>query len=229
MANKEVIAKKEAQVKELAENLKNSSLVLVVDYKGTTVADDTALRKSLREANGKATVIKNNIIRRAFEANGIKELDELFVETNALITAESDYLAPLKVVSKFSKEHENYKIKGGVIDGKVMSVDEIKTLASLPSREELLSKLAGALLQTVAKLAVALDQVKTKKESEEGAPAVEAKAEEVAPAVEEAKAEEKAEEPAVAEEAKTEEAAPAAEEVKAEEEAAPAAEETPAE
>ena len=217
MANKEVIAKKEAQVKELAETLKNSSLILVVDYKGTTVADDTALRKSLREANGKATVIKNNIIRRAFEANGIKELDELFVETNALVTAESDYLAPLKVVSKFSKEHENYKIKGGVIDGKVMSVDEIKTLASLPSREELLSKLAGALLQTVAKLAVALDQVKVKKESEEGAPAAEVK--------EEAKAEEPK-----AEEAKTEEAAPAAEEVKAEEPAEEAkAEETPAE
>ena len=215
MANKEVIAKKEAQVKELAETLKNSSLILVVDYKGTTVADDTALRKSLREANGKATVIKNNIIRRAFEANGIKELDELFVETNALVTAESDYLAPLKVVSKFSKEHENYKIKGGVIDGKVMSVDEIKTLASLPSREELLSKLAGALLQTVAKLAVALDQVKVKKESEEGAPAAEVK--------EEAKAEEPK-----AEEAITEEAAPAAEEVKAEEPAEEAiAEETP--
>lgn len=216
MANKEVIAKKEAQVKALAEELKNSSLILVVDYKGTTVADDTALRKSLREANGKATVIKNNIIRRAFEANGIKELDELFVETNALVTAESDYLAPLKVVSKFSKEHENYKIKGGVIDGKVMSVDEIKTLASLPSREELLSKLAGALLQTVAKLAVALDQVREKKESEEGAPAVaEAKAEEPAPA---------------AEEAKTEEATPVAEEVKAEEApAAEAAEETTAE
>lgn len=206
MANKEVIAKKEAQVKELAEELKNSSLILVVDYKGTTVADDTALRKSLREANGKATVIKNNIIRRAFEANGIKELDELFVETNALVTAESDYLSPLKVVAKFAKEHENYKIKGGVIDGKVMSVDEIKTLASLPSREELLSKLAGALLQTVAKLAVALDQVREKKESEEGAPVVEAP---------------------VAEEAKTEEAA---EEAKAEEvPVAEATEETPAE
>ena len=115
MANKDVILQKEAQVKELSEKLKKSKLILIVDYRGTTVEDDTKLRKNLREANGCSKVIKNNIIRRALEMNGEKELDDILVGPNALITSEDDYLAPLKVVYKFSKDHENYKIKGGII------------------------------------------------------------------------------------------------------------------
>ena len=166
MANKEAIAQKEAQVKDLAEKLKASKLVLIVDYRGTSVADDTKLRKNLREVNGNSKVLKNNIIRRALDLNGETELDELLVGPNALVIAEEDYLAPLKVAYKFSKDHDNYKIKGGIIEGKVMSVEEIITLAKLPSREELLSKLAGSLLQTIAKVAVAIDQVRIKKEGE---------------------------------------------------------------
>ena len=167
MANKNVILQKEAQVKETAELLKKSKLILVVDYRGTSVEDDTKLRKSLREANGVAKVIKNNILKRALDMNGESELDEILVGPNALITAEDDYLAPLKAVYKFSKEHENYTIKGGFIDGKLMSVEEIKTLATLPSREELLSKLAGSLLQTIGKVAIAIDQVRIQKEAAE--------------------------------------------------------------
>lgn len=169
MANKNIILQKEAKVKELAENLKKSKLILIVDYRGTTVEDDTKLRKDLREANGSAKVIKNNILKRALDMNGESDLDEVLVGPNALITAEEDYLAPLKVVYKFSKAHENYTIKGGFIDGKLMSVDELKTLATLPSREELLSKLAGSLLQTIGKVAIAIDQVRIQKEATETA------------------------------------------------------------
>lgn len=169
MANKKIILEKEAKVKELAENLKQSKLVLIVDYRGTTVEDDTKLRKDLREAKGSAKVIKNNILKRALDMNGESDLDEVLVGPNALITAEEDYLAPLKVVYKFSKAHENYTIKGGFIDGKLMSVEELKTLATLPSREELLSKLAGSLLQTIGKVAIALDQVRAQKEAAETA------------------------------------------------------------
>ena len=221
MANKAIIAQKEAQVKELAESLKNANLVLLVDYRGISVAEDTKLRKDIREAKGSARVIKNNIIKRALEANGISELDSLLEGPTVLVTTEEDYLSTLKVAYKFSKANENYTIKGGLVDGKVTSVEDIITLAKLPSREELLSKLAGSLLQTIAKLAVAVDQVKIKKESEgEGTAEVkeekteEVKTEEAAPA-----AEEKAEEAAPAEEAKAEEPAPAeetAEEPKAE-------------
>ena len=169
MANKAIIAKKETEVKELAEYLKTTNLVLLVDYRGTTVDQDTKIRKSLRETNASCKIIKNNIVKRALELNGESGLDDLLEGPTAIISTTEDYLSPLKVVYKFSKENENYKIKGGMVEGKVMSVEEIITLAKLPSREELLSKLAGSLLQTISKVAVAIDQVRIKKEAEAGA------------------------------------------------------------
>ena len=169
MANKAIIAKKEAEVKELAEYLKSSNLVLLIDYRGTTVEQDTKIRKSLRETNANCKIIKNNIIKRALESNGESGLDDLLEGPTAIVSTTEDYLSALKVAYKFSKENENYKIKGGMIEGKVMSVEEIITLAKLPSREELLSKLAGSLLQTISKVAVAIDQVRIKKEAEAGA------------------------------------------------------------
>ena len=114
-------------------------------------------------------ITKNNIIKRALDLNGESALDDVLEGPTAIVSSMEDYLTSLKVVYKFSKTHENYKIKGGMIDGKVMSVDELLTLAQLPSREELLSKLAGSLLQTIAKVAVAIDQVRIQKE--EGAEA----------------------------------------------------------
>ncbi len=166
MANKTVLAKKETEVKELAESMKNAKLVLLVDYRGTTVEDDTKLRKDLREVKGVCKVTKNNIMKRALDANGESGLDSELEGPTSLIFSNEDYLAPLKVVYKFSSAHENYKIKGGFVEGKLMNVDELITLAKLPSREELLSKLAGSLLQTISKIAVAIDQVRIKKESE---------------------------------------------------------------
>ena len=171
MANKENIAKKEAEVKELAEYLKSANLVLLIDYRGTTVDQDTKIRKSLRESNATCKIKKNNILKRALELNGEAGLDDLLEGPTAVIATTEEYLAPLKVAYKFSKENENYKIKGGMVEGKVMSVEELVTLAKLPSREELLSKLAGSLLQTISKVAVALDQVRVKKEAESGAEA----------------------------------------------------------
>ena len=166
MANKNNIALKESKVNELAEHIKGAKLILLVDYRGTTVADDTKLRKDLRESNGELKVIKNNIIKRALDANKETGLDEVLEGPTAMVSAGEEYLQALKAVYKFTKEHENYKIKGGIIDGKVTSVEEIMTLATLPSREELLSKLAGSLLQTISKVAVAIDQVRIKKEAE---------------------------------------------------------------
>lgn len=177
MANKNVIAIKEAKVNELAEHIKGAKLILLVDYRGTTVADDTKLRKDIREANGDIKVMKNNIIKRALEANKESGLDDILEGPTAIVSATEDYLQPLKAVYKFTKDHENYKIKGGMIDGEVKSVEEIMTLAKLPSREELLAKLAGSLLGTISKLAVALDQVKVKKEAEGDTPKVEVAAE----------------------------------------------------
>ncbi len=171
MANKTIIAAKEEAVKKLAADLKESKLVLLVDYSGTSVEDDTKLRKDLRGVNGTSTVIKNNIIRRALEANGVKELDESLEGPTAIISSKEDYLSALKIAFKFSETHENYKFKGGIVEGEVKTAEELQTLAKLPSREELLSSLAGSLLGIISKFAVAINQVKELKEKEEGAPA----------------------------------------------------------
>ena len=110
-------------------------------------------------------VIKNNIIRRALEVNGESGLNELLEGPTAIVYGTGDYLEPAKIIYNFSKDNDFYKIKGGIIDGKVMTAEEIITLAKLPSKETLLSMLAGALLGTISKFAVALDQVRIQKEA----------------------------------------------------------------
>ena len=104
-------------------------------------------------------VIKNNIIKRALDANGESDLDSLLEGPTAIIYGNEDYLEPAKIIYNFSKENEFYKIKGGIIEGKVMTAEEIITLAKLPSRQELLGMLAGALLGNISKLAVGLNEV----------------------------------------------------------------------
>ena len=165
MASEKVLKQKEEAVNSLAAELKDASLVLLVDYRGITVEDVTKLRKEVREANAEYKVIKNNIIKRALNANGENGLDDLLEGPTALITSKGDYLAPAKAIYNFSKNNDFYKIKGGIIEGKVMTAEEIITIAKLPSRQELLAKLAGALLGNITKLAVALDQVKAQKEN----------------------------------------------------------------
>ena len=165
MASEKVLKQKEEAVNSLAAELKDASLVLLVDYRGINVEDATKLRKEVREANAEYKVIKNNIIKRALNANGENGLDSLLEGPTALITSKEDYLAPAKAIYNFAKNNDFYKIKGGIIEGKVMTADEIITIAKLPSRQELLAKLAGALLGNITKLAVALDQVKAQKEN----------------------------------------------------------------
>ena len=165
MASNAVIEEKEKKVDTLAEEIKAASVVLLVDYRGITVDDVTKLRSDLRDANAKYRVIKNNIIKRALDKNGDNSLDELLEGPTALIMGEEDYLAPAKIIYNFTKDHDFYKIKGGIVEGKVMTAEEIIEIAKLPSRQELLSKLAGALLANISKLAVALDQVSKQKEA----------------------------------------------------------------
>lgn len=153
------IAAKEQSVKELAERIKASKLVLLVEFIGTNVADDTVLRKDLREAGALKTVKKNNIIKKSFKWKWRSWFGWNLVGTSAIITSERRLSNTIKIVYKFSKTHENYKIKGGMIDGKVISAEDLLVLAQLPSKEELLSKLAGSLLGIITKLTVAVDQV----------------------------------------------------------------------
>ena len=164
MASETILKQKEEEVKALAEKFKTANLILLTDYRGITVEDVTGLRNTLRDAKAEYKVIKNNIVKRALNANGEKELDSVLEGPTAVIMTEGDYLEPLKAVYQYAKDNDFYKIKGGIVEGKVMSVEEMITLAKLPSRQELLGMLAGALLGNISKVAIALDQVRKQKE-----------------------------------------------------------------
>lgn len=165
MASQNSIKQKEKEVAELAEKIKKANVVLLTDYKGINVADVTTLRAKLRNVNTEYKVIKNNITRRALQACGIEGLDEYLEGTTALIIGYEDYLEPSKIIYEYTKNNDFYKIKTGIIEGKVVSADEVITLAKLPSRETLIAQLAGALLGNISKLAVALEQVRLQKEN----------------------------------------------------------------
>ena len=164
MASEKILNQKKEEVKQLAEKMKEAKLILFTDYRGINVEDVTSLRANLRGSKSEYKVIKNNITRRALAECGIEGLDEKLVGPTAVILNNEDYLEPAKAIYNFSKDNDFYKIKGGVIEGKVMTAEEIITLAKLPSRETLLSMLAGALLGNISKVAVALDQVRIQKE-----------------------------------------------------------------
>jgi len=159
MANAKLLEKKQAEVKELAEKMKDAKLILLADYRGINVADVTKLRSELRKTNSEYLVIKNNITKRALEECKIEGLDDLLNGPTAVVIGNESYLEPAKAVYEYAKTNDFYKIKGGVIEGKVTSSEEIITLAKLPSREVLLAKLAGSLLGNVTKLAIALNEV----------------------------------------------------------------------
>lgn len=165
MASKNILKQKETEVKDLSVKFKDAKLVLLTDYRGISVDQVTSLRTDLRNAKSEYKVIKNNIVKRALETNGEKGLEEVLEGPTAVIMSDEDYLEPLKAIYKFSKDNEFYKIKGGIVEGKVMTTEELITLAKLPSRQELLGMLAGALLGNISKVAVALDQVRVQKEA----------------------------------------------------------------
>jgi DNA-binding YbaB/EbfC family protein len=142
----------------------------VVDSEDVEMLEDLILscvNEALRKVDAEYVVIKNNITRRALEECGITDLGDALVGPTAVIIAKEAYLPALKEIYKYSKDNEFYKMKGGVLEGKVSSIEELTTLAQLPSREELIAKLAGCLLANVSKLAATLDAVRAKKESEQ--------------------------------------------------------------
>ena len=168
MASEKILNQKKEEVSKLAEKIKEAKVVLLTDYRGINVLDVTELRAKLRGANTEYKVIKNNITRRALEEvkpEGVETLEATLEGPTAVILGYNDYLETSKIIYEFAKENEFYKIKGGIIDGKVVSAEEIITLAKLPSKETLIGMLAGALLGNISKLAVALDQVREQKEA----------------------------------------------------------------
>lgn len=166
--SEQAIATKAKLVDEVVEKFNNASSVVVVDYRGLTVAEVTELRKQLRESGVSMKVIKNKILTRAAEKAGFDDLKDTFVGPTAIAFGSDDPIAAAKVMHNFSKTAKALELKGGIIDGKVASVEEIATYATLPSREELLSTLANILQEPVRNVAYAVKAVAEKKESDDG-------------------------------------------------------------
>ncbi|MGV3487030.1 MAG: 50S ribosomal protein L10 [Tuberibacillus sp.] len=162
------IEKKQLVVNELVEKFNSSVSTIVVDYRGLNVAEVTELRKQLREAGIDFKVYKNTLLRRATAETGMTDLDEYLVGPTAIAFSNEDVVAPAKLLHGFAKTHEALEIKSGIIEGKVASVDEIKALADLPSREGLLSMLLSVLQAPIRNFALATKAVAEQKE-EQGA------------------------------------------------------------
>lgn len=162
------IETKQQVVTEIAEKLRESKSTIVVDYRGLTVAEATELRKNLREAGVEFKVYKNSLTRRAAESVEMAGLNEFLTGPNAIAFSNEDVIAPAKVLNDFAKDHEALEIKAGVIEGKLVSLDEVKAIATLPSREGLLSMLLSVLQAPIRGLAIATKAVADQKE-EQGA------------------------------------------------------------
>ncbi|OFK38703.1 50S ribosomal protein L10 [Streptococcus sp. HMSC076H09] len=144
--------------------MKAAASIVVVDSRGLTVEQDTNLRRSLRESDVEFKVIKNSILIRAAEKAGLEDLKELFVGPSAVAFSNEDVIAPAKVISDFAKDAEALEIKGGSVDGKFTSVEEINALAKLPNKEGMLSMLLSVLQAPVRNVAYAVKAVAEKDE-----------------------------------------------------------------
>lgn len=160
-----VIENKQAQVQEITEKFQNAASVVVVDYRGLNVAQVTELRKQLREAGVEFKVYKNTLTRRATEAVGLEGINDVLVGPNAIAFSNEDVVAPAKIINEFAKKNEALEIKAGIIEGTISSVEDVKALAELPSREGLLSMLLSVLQAPVRNFALATKAVAEQKKN----------------------------------------------------------------
>lgn len=156
MPNAKVLSEKQAVVAELTEKLKGAAGVLV-DYSGITVAEDTEMRATLRRENIDYSVVKNTLLRFAAKNAGYEGLDPFLNGTTSLAVHPTDPVAPAKFIKEYATKIVNhFEIKGGFMNGKVLSVDEINALASIPALPVLQAQLLGTMLAPIASLAVVL-------------------------------------------------------------------------
>lgn len=186
-----IVAKVELKqpiVQAIADDIKDAQSVVLVDYRGLTVAQDTELRKQLREAGVIYKVCKNTMMKRAFEGTDFAQLDEYLDGPNAIAISKDDATAPARILAKFAKDAKALELKAGVVEGQKYDAAALAELAKIPSREELLSRLLGSMQSPITNLARVLNQI-----AEKGGAA------ECTPATEEAPAEAAAETPATEE------------------------------
>lgn len=179
MPNAKVLSEKKAIVEALTGRLQNATAGVVIDYKGISVAQDTALRSEMRKNEVEYTVVKNTLLRFAANNAGLQELDSVLNGTTSLATTSSDPIAPFRIVKEFvsklpKSEEPKFVIKAAFMDGKMLSDSEVTEIAALPSKDALYGKVLGTMLAPITSLAVVLGQiVEQKGGSLEDAPAAE--------------------------------------------------------
>ena len=165
MPNAKVLESKKAIVDALADKMQNATSVVFVDYKGITVAQDTELRNKFREAGVEYSVVKNTLTRFAANKIGYSEFDELLNGTTAMAYTTDDPIAPARIVSEFAKKNKNVlKIKGGLVEGQVQSVESRAAFGELPSKNALIAQVLGTFLAPISSLAFVLDQIRIQKD-----------------------------------------------------------------
>ncbi len=174
MPSEKILEQKKAVVAELSEQLKNSVAGVVVDYKGINVADDTKLRKELREAGIRYSVVKNTLLGIAAKDAGLDDLCNFLEGTTAVAISAEDHTAAARILSKFADTHKNFSVKTGYLDGAVIDTATIDSLAKLPTREVLLATVCNAFNAPIASFARAIQAIVDKSGE---APAAEAPAE----------------------------------------------------
>ncbi len=167
MPNAQVLAKKQSDAEELKNKFEKSKLVILADYRGINVEDITKIRAELRKSDCEYVVAKNSTLKFAVKGTEIEGISEYLEGPTAVTFSYEDYVAPAKALYDYAKDSEFYKIKAGIMDGKIISTEEIIKLAKLPSKEMLLTQLATVLLANIRNLAVVLDQVAKKDEAAE--------------------------------------------------------------
>ena len=145
LPSEKILEQKKQVVAELGEKLKSSKVGVIVNYKGITVAEDTKLRKELREAGNDYRVVKNTLLSRALETAGIEGLDHVLEGTTAIAMNSEDYVSAAKILSSFAEKNKKFEIKAGFIDGAPVDVKGVKELAELPPKEVLVAKALGGL------------------------------------------------------------------------------------
>ena len=163
MPNAKVLSEKQAIVASLTEKLQSAASGILVDYSGINVAADTELRRKLRENNVDYSVVKNTLLRFAIDNAGLSELDQLLSGTTSLAVSKDDVVAPAKVIKEFADKLEGcFEIKGGFMDGRVLSLDEINSLASIPALPVLQAQVLGTMLAPISSLACVIKAIAEK-------------------------------------------------------------------
>ena len=166
MASKEVLELKQKQVEDIKAKLSAAKSLVIIDYMGLNVAEDTAFRKQLRDAGVDYQVLKNRLVKRAFDDLGYTQFDKALNGPTAVAFSDTDAVAPAKIIVENIKKLNKMKAKCGLVEGEYMDENGVKAVASIPSREILIAKMLGSMQSPITGLAVCLNKIAEKMEQQ---------------------------------------------------------------